>query len=47
MKNYVWKCIHLPKLVPIERFCNKFRANLKGSDLNINNFAVLLHFRSE
>ena len=33
------------KLVPIERFCNRFRTNSKGSDLNINNFAVLLHFR--
>ena len=33
------------KLVSIERFCNWFRTNSKGSDLNINNFAVLLHFR--
>ena len=33
------------KLVPIERFCNRFRTNSKGSDLNINNFAVLSHFR--
>ena len=26
-------------------FCNRFRTNSKGSDLNINNFAVLFHFR--
>ena len=32
-------------LVPIERFCSRFRTNSKGFDLNINNFAVLLHFR--
>ena len=32
-------------LVPIERFCSRFRTNLKGFDLNINNFAVLLHFQ--
>ena len=29
------------KLVPIKRFCNRFRTISKGSDLNINNF----HFR--
>ena len=33
------------KLVPIGCFCNRFITNSKGSDLNINNFAVLLHFR--
>ena len=32
-------------LVPIGCFCNRFITNSKGSDLNINNFAVLLHFR--
>ena len=26
-------------------FCNRFRTNSKGSDLNINNFAVLFHCR--
>ena len=26
------------KLVPIKRFCNRFRTISKGSDLNINNF---------
>ena len=32
-------------VVPIERFCSRFRTNSKGLDLNINNFAVLLHFQ--
>ena len=32
-------------LVPIGCFCNRFITNSKGSDLNINNFVVLLHFR--
>ena len=33
------------RIVRIERFCNRFRTNSKGSDPNINKFAVLLHFR--
>ena len=42
----IWISIHLPKLVQIERFCNRFRTNslLPETDLNINNFAVHSHF---